>query len=78
LWIKHRIESKRDLEFNQAPIATKPEVQENYGISTGLLAVTKCKEESPYKPQTTLISVRPRLKNAIALIIALKLIRVIR
>jgi hypothetical protein len=52
LWIKHRIESKRDLEFNQAPIATKPEVQENYGISTGLLAVTKFKEESPYKPES--------------------------
>ena len=40
LWIKTILESKRDLEFNQVPITTKPEVQINYGIGTWLLAVT--------------------------------------
>jgi hypothetical protein len=30
------------------------------------------KEESPYKPETTLLCVRSRLKNTIALIIAPK------
>jgi hypothetical protein len=29
-------------------------------------------EESPYKPETTLLCVRPRTKNAIALIFAPK------
>ena len=35
----------------------------NYGISTWLLAVTKHKEESPYKPETTLLCVKLRTKN---------------
>jgi hypothetical protein len=32
------------------------------------------KEESPYKPETTLLCVRSRSKNAIALIIAPKVL----
>jgi len=34
------LESKRDLEINQVPITTKPEVPTNYGITSQLLAVT--------------------------------------
>ena len=37
-----------------------------------LRRVTKCKEESPYKPETTLLCVRSHSKYAIALIITPK------
>ena len=37
-----------------------------------LRRVTICEEESPYKPETTLLYVRSRSKNTIALIIAPK------
>ena len=47
-------ESKRDLEIYQVPLTTKPEVQSNYDIKINLLAVTKNKEESPYKPDPVL------------------------
>ena len=44
------MESKRDLAINQVPITTK-HLSLNYGINLQLLAVTKCKEELPYKPE---------------------------
>ena len=59
------MESKRDPVINQVPIATKQALL-NYGTLIKLLAVTKCKEESPYKPETTLLCVSPRSKNIIA------------
>ena len=43
------MKSKRDLAINQVPITTK-HLSLNYGINLQLLGVTKCKEESPYKP----------------------------
>jgi hypothetical protein len=49
LWTKINLESKRDPVINQVPIATKQALL-NYGTLMKLLAVTKCKEESPYKP----------------------------
>ena len=49
LWINRCISSKRDLVFNQVPIATKQALL-NYDTLMKLLVVTKCKEESPYKP----------------------------
>ena len=63
------MESKRDPVINQVPIATKQALT-NYVTLMKLLAVTKNKEESPYKPETTLLCVRLRSKNVIALIIA--------
>ena len=33
MWIKTNLKSKRDLEINQAPITTKPVVQEDYDTS---------------------------------------------
>ena len=50
LWINRCISSKRDLVFNQVPIATKQALL-NYDTFLKLLVVTKCKEESPYKPE---------------------------
>ena len=44
------IESKRDLVINQVPFTTKPPLQNNDTIMK-LLAVTKFKEEPPYKPE---------------------------
>jgi len=44
------MKSKRDLAINQVPITTK-HLSLNYGINLPLLGVTKCKEESPYKPE---------------------------
>jgi hypothetical protein len=64
--------SKRDLAINQVPITTNPLLPKYY-IDSHLLAVTLiAKEESPHKPETTLLCVRSRSKNVIALIIAPK------
>jgi len=42
------VKGKRDPAINQVPIATKQALL-NYGTLMQLLAVTKIKEESPYK-----------------------------
>ena len=60
-----KLESKRDPVINQVPIATKQALL-NYGTLMKTLAVTKCKEESPHKPETTLLCVRSRSKNVFA------------
>ena len=48
------MKSKGDLAINQVPITTK-HLSLNYGINLQLLAVSKCKEESPYKPDPVLL-----------------------
>jgi hypothetical protein len=66
-----RVEKQKGLGINQVPITTNPSWSKYY-IFPQLLAVTIDKEESPYKPETALLCVRSRSKNAIALIIAPK------
>ena len=56
------MESKGDLAINQAPITTK-HLSLNYGINLQLLGVTKCKEESPYKPDRFKGFYQPKCKQ---------------
>ena len=56
------MESKRDLVIDQVPITTKPPWPKYYTTSK-LLAVTKIKEKSPYKPEATLLCMSSRSKK---------------
>jgi hypothetical protein len=67
-----QMKSKRDLAIDQVPITTKPPLTELLHINEVTRSDFKNKEESPYKPQTTLLCVRSRLKNAISLIFSPK------
>ncbi|MCX6451368.1 MAG: hypothetical protein NTZ31_06725, partial [Actinobacteria bacterium] len=47
---KNQFGKQKGLGIHQVPITTKPPLG-NYCITSQLLAVTKFKEESPYKPE---------------------------
>ena len=72
------MKSKRDLAIDQVPITTKPPLTELLHINEVTRSDFKNKEESPYKPQTTLLCVESRSIIIVALIFAPKYLLVLK